>query len=63
MLKYYLKNDDRRVFEISKDAYIKRVYTENGIIFECDNGKSILTTSSKEEVREWFETLTIVTNQ
>ena len=55
-LQMFLNDDDKRLFEINSklDIYIKRVYTENGIVFECCNVNTISTFSTKNEVINWY---------
>ncbi len=55
MLEIYLKDNDRRLFEISESFYIKRVHTENGIYFECTNEPTVFIAKNKKIVRGWFE--------
>jgi len=57
LLEIFLKDDDRRLFELSNSIYIKRVYSENGIIFECVKEPVITNLVKKDDVREWFEKL------
>lgn len=59
MIYKYLRDDNRRLLEISsvREIYIKRVYTAQGILFECNNGSVLFTTSDKQEVIVWFETI------
>ena len=55
MINKYLKDDTRRVLQIDDNNYIKRVYSENGIIFECSHNEAIFTTDEVKKVLEWYE--------
>jgi len=55
MLEIYLKDNDRRLFEISESFYIKRVHAESGTIFECTNEPTIFIAKSRNEVIKWFD--------
>ncbi len=57
LLENFLKDDDKRLFELNDLIYIKRVYSENGIIFECVKEPSITILTKKDDVRNWFEKL------
>ncbi|MEN4054080.1 hypothetical protein [Sulfurimonas sp. NWX79] len=61
-LMQFLKDDTRRLLEITQATWIKRVYTENGILFECENAKegkgtTLNTYDKKADVLEWYEQL------
>ena len=51
----FLEDDNRRLFEIDEIRWIKRVYTEKGIVFECVEEPSTQTLIKKPDVLEWFE--------
>ena len=55
MLEIYLRDDDKRLFEISESFYIKRVHAENGTIFECTNEPAVTMLKTNDEVNEWFD--------
>jgi len=64
LLDSYLDDDDRRLFEIDESFFIKRVYTQNGIVFECVKEPSMFIVENKIAVREWLdEQLTIKGNE
>ncbi|WP_434581566.1 hypothetical protein MLC52_05460 [Sulfurimonas sp. NW15] len=61
-LMQFLKDDTRRLLEITQTTWIKRVYTENGILFEWENAKkdkgaTLNTYDKKSDVLEWYEQL------
>ena len=51
----FLNDNDRRLFEVDDSFYVKRVYSDKGIIFECVKEPAIFTTNNKEEVYKWFD--------
>ena len=58
----FLENNTKRMLEISSDIWVKRVYTENGIFFECEKtekGKdtTLSTYRKKSDVLEWYKKL------
>ena len=55
MLEIYLADDERRLFEVSESFYIKRIYKDNEIEFECTNEPVIYYCNSKDEVSQWFD--------
>ena len=56
MIERYLQDDTRRLLELSETAYIKRVYTESAIVFECCIDNSVYTTEDKNQVKNWIDT-------
>ena len=54
----YLNDNEQRLFVIQENiSFIKRVYTENEIVFECESNSSVFDTTSKQEVIDWFNSL------
>jgi hypothetical protein len=55
MLEIYLKDNARRLFEVDESLYIKRVYKESEIIFECTNEPTVTVLKTNDEVNKWFD--------
>ena len=55
MLEIYLKDNDKRLFEVDETFYIKRVYGEGGTIFECTNEPTVTILKTNDEVKKWFD--------
>jgi len=58
----FLEDDTRRLLEISPDNWVKRVYTDNGILFECEQVKKAKETilsiyKKKSDVLQWYKNL------
>ncbi len=54
-IEQYLKDDTRRLIELD-DLYIKRVYTEQGIVFECGTGDTVTECRTADQVKQWAKT-------
>jgi len=54
LLEIYLSNNDKRLFEINKSCYIKRVYISNEITFECNHETNVFIAENKDMVRKWI---------
>jgi len=52
----FILDTEIRLFMISEsqDIWIKRVYTENGILYECNNKDTLTTFDNTYDVNEWF---------
>lgn len=53
-LDIYLLDNEKRLFEIETNFFIKRVYTENQTIYECTNKTITNIAHTKEDVKKWF---------
>jgi len=53
-LMQFLEDDTRRLLETTQDGWVKIVYIENGILFECEQAKkdkeTTLSTYSKNQM-------------
>jgi hypothetical protein len=63
MSKYqrFILDKEKISFIISenKDIWIKRVFTEKGILFECNYKNTLSTFDNTWEVNEWYNQLEI----
>jgi len=58
----FLEDNARRLLEITPTSWIKRVYTENGVLFECEEAKKGKETrlnayGKKSDVLQWYKSL------
>lgn len=55
-LKFYLSSDRRSVMlDEVREIWVKRLYTEHGTVYECNNLNTFIVCDSPEEVIAWCQ--------